>query len=41
MGYISYYEQNKQPTVLNCVDDIFKHFLNDKGEIEISENIVI
>lgn len=31
--------KNKPPTILNCVDDLFKPFLNHKGEIEISENI--
>ena len=31
--------KNKKPTILNCVDEVFKPFLNDKGEIEISENI--
>ena len=31
--------KNKEPTILDCVEDIFKPFLNDRGEIEISENI--
>ena len=31
--------KNKKPTTLDCVEDIFIPFLNDKGEIEISENI--
>ena len=31
--------KNKQPTILDCVDDLFKPFLNGKDEIEISENI--
>ena len=31
--------KNNKPTILNCVEDIFKPFLNDRGEIEISENI--
>ena len=31
--------KNNKPTILDCVEDIFKPFLNDRGEIEISENI--
>ena len=31
--------KNKEPTILVCVEDIFIPFLNDRGEIEISENI--
>ena len=31
--------KNKKPTILNCVEDIFKPFVNKDGEIEISENI--
>ena len=32
--------KNKEPTILDCVEDIFKPFLNDRGEIEISENLI-
>ena len=32
-------KKNKNPTILNCVEDIFKPFVNKYGEIEISENI--
>ena len=31
--------KKKKPTILDCVEDIFIPFLNDRGEIEISENI--
>ena len=31
--------KNKKPTILDCVDDVFKPFVNKDGEIEISENI--
>ena len=31
--------KKNKPTILFCVDDLFKGFLNEKGEIEISENI--
>ena len=32
--------KNKEPTILVCVEDIFIPFLNDRGEIEISENLI-
>ena len=32
-------KKNKQPTILDCVEDIFKPFVNKYGEVEISENI--
>ena len=32
-------KKNNKPTILNCVEDIFKPFVNKYGEIEISENI--
>ena len=31
--------KNNESTTLNCVEDIFKPFFNEKCEIEISENI--
>ena len=31
--------KNKKPTILNCVEDLFKPFCNKHDEIEISENI--
>ena len=31
--------KNNKPTILDCVEDIFIPFLNNRGEIEISENI--
>lgn len=31
--------KNKKPTILDCVEQIFKPFENKYGEIEISENI--
>ena len=31
--------KKKTHTVLDCVEDIFKPFVNDKGQVEISENI--
>ena len=29
----------KTHTVLDCIEDLFKPFVNKKGEVEISENI--
>ena len=31
--------KNNKPTILDCVDDVFKSFVNNRGEIELSENI--
>ena len=31
--------KKKTHTVLDCVEDVFKPFVNKKGEVEISENI--
>ena len=31
--------KNNQPTILDCVEQVFKPFENDHGEVEISENI--
>ena len=32
-------KKKKKPTILDCVEDVFKPFENDRGEVEISENI--
>ena len=30
--------KTKTHTVLDCIEDLFKPFVNKKGEVEISEN---
>lgn len=32
-------KKNNKPTILDCVEQLFKPFENKYGEIEISENI--